>query len=169
MESDLATMLNLLKNTIYVRVRAQKIVFLHIETGKEFSMKPEMAIDQSLNAKKSILAIGDDASAVAKNTPNAIVANGFLHPRALIADFTVAEQTLKYGFKLIFNKSLFSPSPIVIFHLLEKDEGDYTQVEIRAFEELCRQVGARKVIIKVGAELSKETLLKISETGNDAY
>ena len=73
-----------------------------------------------------------------------------------------AEQTLKFCIRKLRPKTLFAPSPVIIFHPLEKDDGGYTQVEMRAFEELCRQTGARKTYIKVGAKLSKEELQRIS-------
>ena len=155
-------MLKMFRNTIYIRLRAQKISLLHVESGEELSLLPEVAIETLANGKKAILAVGADASSAAKTHPNVVAVNGFQHPRTLIADFTAAEQTLKYCIRALMPKTLFAPSPIIIFHPLEKEEGGYTQVEMRAFEELCTQVGARKTYIKVGAELSKEELQRIS-------
>ncbi len=155
------------RNTICIRLKADEIYLLHVETWKELSLPPEVAIDMS-GGKKILVAVGREVVEAKKLKPSIEVFNGFKHPRTLIADFIIAEQTLKFCIRQLLIGSIFSPSPIIIFHPLEKNEGGYTQVEIRAFEELCRQAGARKVIIKVGAALSKEALLKISETGNDA-
>lgn len=155
------------RNTIYIRLKADELYLLHIETGNELSLPPDVAIDMN-EGKKTLVAVGYEAAQAKKLKPSIEVLNGFKHPRTLLADFIVAELTLKFCIRKLLMSSLFSPSPTVIFQPLEKDEGGYTQVEIRAFEELCRHAGARKVIIKTGAVLSKETLLIISETGKDA-
>ena len=153
---------NYFRNTLYIRLRAEKLSLVHIESGKEFSLLPEVAIE-TIAGKKNITAYGADVKAK-KGLLNTEVVNGFRHPRTLLADFTVAELVLKHGFRMVISKSLFAPSPIVIFHPLELDEGGYTQVELRAFEELCIQAGARKVYIKTGKELSKEELSTLAKS-----
>ncbi len=157
-------MLKMFRNTIYIRLRASEIYLLHVESGSELSLPPEIAIDVS-NGKKTIVAVGLEVKEAKKLKPSIKIFNGFEHPRTLIADFTMAELTLKYCFRKLMNKSLFAPSPVVIFHPLESDEGGYTQVELRAFEELCNQAGARRTFIRDGAKLSKEQLQQISESG----
>ena len=153
---------NLFRNTIYIKARVEKLYLLQIETGKELNLLPEVAIETT-NGKKKVLEYGAEAKAK-KGLLNTEVVNGFRHPRTLLADFTVAELVLKHGFRMVISKSLFAPSPIVIFHPLELDEGGYTQVELRAFEELCIQAGARKVYIKTGKELSKEELSTLANS-----
>ena len=152
---------NYFRNTLYIRLRAEKLSLVHIESGKEFSLLPEVAIE-TIAGKKNITAYGADVKAK-KGMQNVEVVNGFKHPRTLLADFTVASETLKYSMRMLMSKSLFAPSPVVIFQPLEADEGGYTQVEIRAFEELCIRAGARKVYIKVGSELLKEDLENIAK------
>ena len=157
-------MLNIFRNTIYIRLRADELYLIHVESGNELSLPPEIAIDTS-NGKKTIVAVGHEAKKAKKLKPSIEVFNAFKHPRTLLSDFTIAEHTLKYCFRKLMSKSLFAPSPVVIFHPLEKDEGGYTQVEIRAFEELSRQAGARKAFIHEGAILTTEQLHKISGSG----
>ena len=153
-------------NTLYIRLRAEKLSLLHIESGKEFTLLPEVAIE-TIDGKKKIVAFGADAKTI-KGMHNIEIVNGFKHPRTLLADFTVAEETLKYCMRGLMSKSLLAPSPIVIFQPLEMDEGGYTQVELRAFQELCESAGARKVYIKVGSELLKEDLVNIAKANFSA-
>ena len=154
-------MLKMFRNTIYIRLKADEIYLLQVESGNELSLPPVIAIDIK-NGKKIIVAVGHEALEAKKIKPSIEIFNGFKHPRTLIADFMIAEQTLKFCIRKLMPKTLFAPSPVIIFHPLEKDDGGYTQVEMRAFEELCRQTGARKTYIKVGAKLSKEELQRIS-------
>jgi len=157
-------MLNKFRSTVYIRLRANELYLMHVESGNELSLPPEIAIDDK-DGKKTIVAVGHQAKEAKKLKPSIDVFNGFKHPRTLLADFTIAEQTLKYCFTKLMGKSLFAPSPVVIFHPLESNEGGYTQVEIRAFEELCRQAGARKTFIHQGEKLTAEQLLQISKSG----
>ena len=157
---------NYFRNTLYIRLRAEKLSLLHIESGKEFTLLPEVAIETT-NRKNKILVYGAAAKAK-KGMQNVEVVNGFKHPRTLLADFTLAEETLKYCMRGLMSKTLFAPSPVVIFQPLEMDEGGYTQVELRAFQELCERAGARKVYIKVGSELLKEDLANIAKANFSA-
>ncbi len=154
-------MLKMFRSTIYIRLRADEIYLQHVESGNELNLPPDVAIDIR-DGKKILVAVGHEVKEAKKLKPSIEVVNGFKHPRTLIADFTIAEITLKYCIRKLMPKSLFAPSPIIIFHPLELDEGGYTQVEMRAFEELCNQAEARKTYIQVGAKLSREELLRIS-------
>jgi rod shape-determining protein MreB and related proteins len=158
-------MLKMFRNTVYIRLKADKISLLHVDTGKEISMIPELAIETLADGNKQMLVFGNNAKDAEKSKPNVALVNGFKHPRTLLADFIIAEQTLKACLKLLIPKSIFQPSPVIIFQPLEMDEGGYTQVEMRAFQELCNQAGARKVYIKLGAELSEDDLIRIADTG----
>ena len=158
-------MLKMFRNTIYIRLRAEKISILHLESGKEVNLIPQVAIESLANGRKKILAVGNDAQDAKSSKSNVEIVNGFKHPRTLIADFTVAEETLKYCLRLITPKGLFVASPVIIFQPLEMAEGGYTQVEMRAFEELCKQTGARTVLIKLGAEFTTDELAIIKIKG----
>ena len=78
---------NYFRNTLYIRLRAEKLSLVHIESGKEFSLLPEVAIE-TIAGKKNITAYGADVKAK-KGLLNTEVVNGFRHPRTLLADFTV--------------------------------------------------------------------------------
>lgn len=158
-------MLNLLRSTVYVRVKPDRLSVLHLESGKQHSDAPTLAVEQR-NGKSVVLGVG---GAVTANSgmPRVVLANGFKHPRTIIADFTIAEQTLKHFLKIVLPHSLFAAAPIVVIHPLAQIEGGLTQVEIRALAELGLGAGARKVFVWEGPELSKEELheLKFSRVG----
>jgi rod shape-determining protein MreB and related proteins len=158
-------MLNLLRSTVYVRIKPDRLSVLHIESGKQHSDVPTLAIEQR-NGQRIVLGVGGAVTAKS-GLSRVVLANGFKHPRTLIADFTVAEQTLKHFLKVVLPHSLFSVSPIVVIHPLAQLEGGLTQVEIRALAELGIGAGARKVFVWEGPELSKEELheLKFSRVG----
>lgn len=67
------------------------------------------------------------------------------HPRTLMGDFYEIESCLKELVKQVVPKSLLSSAPIAIVQLLDASEGDYTNVEIRAFREAVLGAGAKRV------------------------
>lgn len=158
-------MLELLRNTVYVRIAPDRLSLLHLESGKEHCDLPLLAIEER-GSKRSIVAIGR-AAMERGGIPGLALANGFKHPRTLIADFTVAEQTLKAFLRMVLPRSLFLPSPVLVLHPQAMLEGGLTQVEIRAFAELGLAAGARKVYVWEGPELSREELreLRFSRVG----
>ena len=155
-------MFNFFRNTLYVRVKPEHLSVLHIQSGKEFMDLPVIAI-KNINGKSSILAIGHDAM-TKTGLPNITIANGFKHPLTLLADFTVAELTLKQFINKVAPNKFFTPASIIVIHPLTILEGGLTQIEIRAFTELCIMAGARKVYVWTGPELSKEELQQLNFT-----
>lgn len=156
-------MLNLFHSTVYVRIKPERLSVLHVESGNEHSDVPTLAIEQR-DGKSVVLGVGHAAAAGASGVT---LANGFKHPRTPIADFTVAEQTLKYFLKRVLPRSLFQPAPTLIIHPQAQLEGGLTQIEIRAFVELGLGAGARKVYVWDGPELTREELgaLRFSRVG----
>lgn len=51
------------------------------------------------------------------------------------------------------HKSFFTPSPRVIIHPMEKLEGGLTEIEEKAFRELCIGAGSRLAVVYIGDEL----------------
>jgi rod shape-determining protein MreB and related proteins len=145
------------KNTIYVRIKPNLISALHIQSGNEYSDIPAIAIEKKAG-KSSIIAVGIEATHLT-GFPNITVANGFKHPRTLLADFAIAERTLKYFVFKVFPISFFKPAPTLIIHPLEVLDGGLTQIEIRAFGELGAMTGSKQVYVWEGVELSKNDLL----------
>ncbi|HZX30100.1 MAG TPA: rod shape-determining protein [Rhodocyclaceae bacterium] len=157
-------MLNLFHSTVYVRIKPERLSVLHVESGNELADAPVLAIEQK-NGKNSVVAVGHEATTKARLS-RITVANGFEHPRTLIADFTVAEQTLKLFVKKVLPRHFFALAPVLVIHPQSSLEGGLTQVEIRAFAELGIGAGARKVYVWEGPELSKGELheLRFSRT-----
>lgn len=158
---------NLFRNTVYVRIEPEQLSLLHLESGTDMSDTPALAIETKAG-KSSIVAVGNQAMAMA-GLPNIAVANGFKHPRTIIADFTIAEQTLKYFLKSVLPQTIFTPSPIVVLHPQAALDGGLTQVEIRALAELGMGAGARKVYVWEGPVLSRDDLnqLRFSRAGGE--
>jgi len=158
-------MLKLFRSTVYVRIRSEKLSVLHVESGKDMTDTPSLAI-QTTTGKAVVYAVGNQAMTLF-GQPNIMVANGFKHPRTIIADFTIAELTLKYFLKSVLPTKLFSPAPIIVMHSLAALEGGLTQIEIRALVELGIGVGGRKVYLWDGPELSRSNLRSLSFSQGD--
>lgn len=158
-------MLNIFRSTVYVRIKPDRLSVLHVESGVEHADVPTLAIEQA-GGRHSVIAVGREAAGKA-GLPNVTLANGFEHPRTLIADFSVAEQTLRQFLRRVLPRSLFAVSPIVVIHPQARLEGGLTQVEIRAFAELGIGAGARKIFVWQGPDLSTEELreLRFSRIG----
>ena len=154
--NGISRMLKIFRSTIYVRIKPERLSVLHIGSGKVFADEPTIAIEQR-NGKSYIAAIGRQADTKA-GPPNFTIVNGFKHPRTPIADFTIAEMTLKHFLRQVLPRSIFAISPTLVMHPLEDYAGDLTQVEIRAFAELGFGAGGRTVYVWQGAELSQAEL-----------
>ncbi|MET1076813.1 MAG: hypothetical protein ABWY06_02205 [Pseudomonas sp.] len=149
--------------TLYIQVHVDRLTGLHLESGKQLSESSVLAFRQVQN-KRVPLAIGSAALALA-GQPGVTLSNGFEHPRTLLADFSVAEATLKLLVKALVPPSLLRPAPTVIVHLLSRLEGGLTQIEVRGFTELALVAGARKAYIWTGAPLSKQALTTLDFSG----
>jgi rod shape-determining protein MreB and related proteins len=146
----------LFRNTIYVRIEAERLSLFHAESGRQIEDRPVVAIEEK-NGKHTIIGVGRE-SEQHRGVAGIELVNGFSHPRTLIADFTIAEQTLKRFLQRLSPRSLFAPAPVLILQPLEKLEGDLTPIEVRAFVELALGAGARKVFVWTGGALSREML-----------
>lgn len=86
----------------------------------------------------------------------------FSHPRALLANFTIAAMLLKQAVRGVASLGWLRLAPQLVIHPLEKIEGGLTQIEMRAFQELALGAGAAgisQVKIWVGAELDDAQVL----------
>lgn len=158
-------MLKLFRNTLYIRIQPEQIAILHVESGRELTDIPALAVETK-GKQSAIIAVGQAALSLV-GTADISVCNGFRHPRTLLADFTCAERTLRHLVKQALPKSLFVASPIIVIHPQALLEGGLTPIETRAFAELAASVGARRVFVWVGADLTQEELVKLSFTHAD--
>ncbi len=145
----------LLDNVLYIQVSAQQLRVLNLSTEAEFNEVPVIATEPAghNSSKVKIKAIGAQAQALINDFGIEVV-NPFLHPRLLIANFPRAEKVMAHAFKHVCRSRVFSPSPRVVVQPMEKLEGGLTDVEVRAFREMCLGAGAREVVVYVGAPLT---------------
>ena len=152
-------MLNFLTPVFYIRVSPQRISIRNARTGESFSDSPEVALVRKLQHR--IVALGADV-ALARLQPDVEVVNPFGHPRTLMSDFTTGQQVLKLFVKKLYGHQWwrwFLPAPRALLHLQGNSEGGYTQVEVRAFHEMCLGAGAGSVTLWEGPELSDTQVL----------
>lgn len=153
-------MFEFMRNTVYARISPEFVSVLQVESGREYGDVPLLAVEER-GGKRAIVAAG---RATQNSASTVTLVNAFLHPRTPIADFTMAEQTLRYFLKQVLSGRLFVPSPVVVLHPLGDFEGGLTQIEIRALAELGMGVGARRVYVWQGPELSREELSRLQFT-----
>lgn len=146
--------MRLFRNTYYVRIEPDRLTVTHVESGREVSDTPTLALDESSG---KVLAVGREAGQKT-GLAGVRVVNGFKHPRTLLADFLAAERVLKHFMARLAAASWFAPSPVVVMHPLPKQDGGLTAIEIRAFHELAMGAGAFKVYLWEGEELSLDRL-----------
>lgn len=153
-------MLNFLRNTLYIRLSPECLSVLQVESQYLISDLPLVAIEEK-KGKKVILAYGQEALAM-PNLPGISKINGFKHPRTIIADFGIAEQTMRYFIKQAQKHRKFPSSPIAIIHPIDELEGGFTQIEVRALAELCSMAGASSVYVWQGQELSIQQMERLN-------
>lgn len=141
---------------IYVQVSPSLLTVRNPKTGVSISEVPEVAIAHS--PKPSIVGVGKDAR-MHRSEASVQITNPFAHPRSMISDFTVGEQTLKAFVRRVMGNSFFTPAPKLVMHLLGDPAGGFTQVEIRAFREMALGAGASEVTMWRGRTLSDQELL----------
>ena len=158
-------MRNLLRNTYYLRMSAEQFSFLQVESGRLVSQPPLLAW-RSVGHKRQPLAAGDAALAMA-GQDGVSLGNGFQHPRTLLADFSIAETTLKLLLQQLAPRRWLQLPPVLILHPQTHLEGGLTQIEIRALAELALSAGAKRVYVWVGAALSPSSLARLEFPQND--
>lgn len=141
--------------TLYVQIWEDRLKVVDVATGGVFDEAPFVAIETSDKGQKQIVAVGNKAKLLPANSRIEVV-NPFLHPRALINDFHVAEKLLQHAFKSVLHSKWFAPSPAVVLHPMDKIDGGLTMIEERAFREVGLGAGARDVEIYLGSESAIE-------------
>jgi len=93
---------------IYVQVSPDRLTVRNPKTGESFSEIPEVAIATA--PKPRVVGVGKEARAH-QSAPAVQIVNPFAHPRSLVSDFTVGEQTLKAFLRRLKGNSFFTPAP----------------------------------------------------------
>ncbi|MDH5612505.1 MAG: rod shape-determining protein [Gammaproteobacteria bacterium] len=146
----LRNILSNLSAILYVQIWEYRIKVTDIKTLSVFDEKPLIEIKVLKNGKKEVVAFG--------NAANIKSLNPFSHPRGIISDFIGGEKLLEKIIHKVLSKGLFTPSPSIIMHVMEKNEGGLTVVEIRALREMAAGAGARSVVVYQGPELNVSSI-----------
>lgn len=85
----------------------------------------------------------------------------FSHPRSILGNFAVGEQTLARALKRAHADRWFTPRPFLVMHPQELIDGGLTQIEERALTEMGLGAGASKVKIWVGAPPTAQQLAEL--------
>lgn len=150
-------MLSSLMPTVYVQLSPQRLTIRNVKTGASVSEIPEIAIAR--DPKPRILGVGAEAR-LQRASGSVEITNPFAHPRSLVSDFTSGEQVLKALLRRVLGNSLFAVSPKIVMHPMgDLPEGGFTQVEIRALQEMALGAGAAKVTVWQGRALSDQELV----------
>jgi rod shape-determining protein MreB len=147
---------SLLGLTLYIQISPERVTVRNPGTGEQVAEIPELAVTDQ--PKFRIVGLGHEARSMATQ-PNVRVVNPFAHPRSLVSDFTAAEQLVKALIAKILAHGLFSVAPRVVLHPLGDPEGGFTQVEIRALQEMALGAGARSVKVWQGRPLTDQEIL----------
>jgi rod shape-determining protein MreB and related proteins len=149
-------MFEFFNQVIYVQVSPDRLTVRDPRSGTTISEVPEIAVTRV--PKLKVLGVGTEARTY-KSSPPVEITNPFAHPRSMISDFTLGEQTLKAFLAKAKPSAFLSPSPKVIMHLLGEPAGGFTQVEARAFREMALGAGASQVTVWHGPRLTDQELL----------
>ena len=149
-------MLSSLMPTVYVQVSAERLTIRNAKTGASVSEIPELAIAR--DPKPRILGVGAEARLQQASAAVEII-NPFAHPRSLVSDFTSGEKVLKALLRRVLGNSLFAAAPKVVMHPMGDPEGGFTQIEVRALQEMAFGAGAAKVTVWQGRVLSDQELV----------
>lgn len=143
-------------HVVYVQIWEERLLVTDIKSDRKFDQQPYIVIEKGDKDGGVVKAVGNEAKSLV-NDMDVEVENPFSHPRQLLASFTKAEKILKHAFQQVFANKFLTPAPRVVIHPMEKLEGGLTEIEIRAFRELCVVAGAREVVVYVGAPLLKQS------------
>ena len=149
-------MFSFFAQVIYVQLSPDRLKVRDPKSGVTVSEVPEIAISRL--PKPRVLAVGTKAREH-KSSPGVEIVNPFAHPRSMVSDFTLGEQTLKAFLARVKPSSFLAPAPKVVMHLLGEPVGGFTQVEARAFHEMALGSGASQVTVWQGRTLTDQELL----------
>lgn len=142
---------------LYVQIAPDRLTVRNPKTGQQVSDVAELAIVR--DTKPMRIAVGKEASAAASAQTRAEIVRPFAHPRSIVSDFTAGEHLLKTFMSKLQTPGLFALAPHIVMHPLGDPEGGYTQVEVRAIQELARGAGAHTAVVWQGRPLTDNELI----------
>ena len=152
--------------TIYIQIEADTITMTHANKDQSIQFAPYMAT-KKVNNQRLVQAIGEQAKALTDQA-DITVHTPFHHPRALIADFRVAEKMLQDKLRELLAQQRIKLAPKIIIHPCLPLEGGLTPLETKVLRELAASQGARSIYLHVGRPLSSQQCLQ-APTGLDLY
>jgi rod shape-determining protein MreB len=142
--------------SLYIQISPDRLTVRNPRTGAQISEVPELAITSA--PKVRVVAVGTEARSKSAE-PNVKVINPFAHPRTLVSDFTAGQQLIKAFIAKTVTGGIFAVSPSIVMHPLGDPAGGYTQIEVRALQELALGAGARSAKVWQGRPLTDQELL----------
>lgn len=146
--------LDWVRATYYLRIAADRIRIRDLRSGHVLD-EPAAAAIETAGGRMRVLAVGQEALGM-QGRSGIELRWPFAHPRVPVGDFTVGEVVLA-GLVRRFVKGIpgwLRPATRVLVHPVRMMEGGLTQIELRAFEELVHNVGARRLVVHEGGELA---------------
>lgn len=140
----------LFSHDLLIELRESKLTVRAFSNNNTFEMLPIVAVETS-NGKETVRMIGGEAANAAG--PNVTRVTPFAHSRSMISNFAYAELVLQHAIRKMHSGAL-RPSPRVVMHQLEKNEGGLTDIESRVLTELAYGGGARDVIVYTGPPIN---------------
>lgn len=104
--------------------------------------EPSVVALSTVNGRQSVVAVGNEAKQMLGKTPEHIRAIRPLRD-GVIADFSIAEEMIKYFIKKIHNNRFLSAAPRIVICV----PYGATAVERRAIQESAEEAGAREVYL----------------------
>ena len=148
-------MLSSLQPVLYIQIAPRQLDLRNAKTGAALCEVAEIAIQRQ--PKFKVLGVGNEARGHAGDSVE--IAQPFAHPRSLVSDFTLGEQLLKVLIQRLQGRGFLVLAPVVILHPLGQPEGGFTQVEVRALQEMAHGAGATQVIVWQGRPLEDKEAL----------
>ena len=115
---------------------------VYVENKGVVLNEPSVVAISTVNGKQDVVAVGNEAKQMLGKTPEHIRAIRPLRD-GVIADFTVAEEMIKYFIKKIHNNRFLSASPRIVICV----PYGATAVERRAIQESAEEAGAREAYL----------------------
>ncbi|MDQ4120627.1 MAG: rod shape-determining protein [Acidobacteriota bacterium] len=140
----------------YCRIKPDWLAVKNVDRGILVEDVPQVALKNN-NGNWQPIAFGREADLAPANDRNAVIVNGFKHPRVIIDDFEAAELVFKHFLKKAnLTAGLFTGAPILIFHYIEPVAGGLSKIETRALTDLGFRLGAKNIYLLSSHEAPNE-------------
>jgi rod shape-determining protein MreB len=154
-------MLRFFRPTVYAQLDPERLELRDVSSGRRYAARPVGAV--LMGPIPKVIRVGDEALTATADRPLRTV-NPFKHPRMLVSDLTLGQQVLRQFLRKLYPSVLVPRQPVLVLHPRVDPEGGFTEIEIRALQELGRGAGASRVIVWHGRELLPRELRSLQFT-----